>query len=139
MDNNSVKENIARIRKASGISQTEMAERLGMSRTAYRNLEKGDTRLISETMEKIAAVLDRTPEELVLGYEPSAKDSRRVADIRNEYVSMQKDIEMKHQEEIAALKTQISLLTDHVASVKEAVRTKEEMISMLKRKSSKTD
>ena len=83
MDNNSVKENIARIRKASGISQTEMAERLGMSRTAYRNLEKGDTRLISETMEKIAAVLDRTPEELVLGYEPSAKDSRRVADIRN--------------------------------------------------------
>ena len=137
MDNNSVKENIARIRKASGISQTEMAERLGMSRTAYRNLEKGDTRLISETMEKIAAVLDRTPEELVLGYEPSAKDSRRVADIRNEYVSMQ--IEMKHQEEIAALKTQISLLTDHVASLKEAVRTKEEMISMLKRKSSKTD
>ena len=43
------------------------------------------------------------------------------------------------QEEIAALKTQISLLTDHVASLKEAVRTKEEMISMLKRKSSKTD
>ena len=52
---------------------------------------------------------------------------------------MQKDIEMKHQEEIAALKTEISLLTDHVASLKEAVRTKEEMISMLKRKSSKTD
>ena len=40
----------------SGISQAEMAERLGMSRTAYRNLESGDTRLISENVDRIAAV-----------------------------------------------------------------------------------
>ena len=41
MDNNSIKENIRKIRKSKGLTQEEMAHRMGISLTAYRDLEKG--------------------------------------------------------------------------------------------------
>ncbi len=134
MDNGSVKRNISRIRKASGISQTEMAERLGMSRTAYRNLENGDTRLINENVDRIAALLDTTAEEIVLGYTPSAKDSLRLNDIQKEYASKQKELISIHETEISRLNEQIRTLREHIEALQETIRTKDELISMLKRK-----
>ena len=134
MDNGSVKKNISRIRKASGISQTEMAERLGISRTAYRNLESGDTKLISENVDRIAAVLEKTPEELVLGYAPSARDSMRVNDIQKENAQRQKELVARYDSEIKRLQEQIRTLRECIDALQETVRTKDEVILMLKRK-----
>ena len=47
MDNASIKENIFRIRTEKGLSQDEMARKLGVVRNTYRKIEKGDIRLIS--------------------------------------------------------------------------------------------
>lgn len=134
MDNGSVKKNISRIRKASGISQAEMAERLGMSRTAYRNLENGETKLISDNVDRIASLLEKTPEELVLGYAPSARDSMRVNDIQKENARQQKELSEKYESEISRLKDQIKTLRECIEALQETVRTKDEVISMLKRK-----
>lgn len=134
MNNTSVKENISRIRQASGISQTEMAEKLGISRTAYRNIEKGETVLISENVDRIAAVLDKTPEEIVLGYRPSERDSARFYDIQKEYSDKEREIIGKYESDISGLKEQIHTLKEYVTALKEIISTKEEIISMLKRK-----
>ena len=41
MDNTSIKNNIRKIRKARKFTQEEMAHKLGISVTAYRDFEKG--------------------------------------------------------------------------------------------------
>jgi len=68
MDNNSVKENLRRFRKEAGMTQSEMADELGMSRMGYINLEKeGRTALLNEDLERIARLLGKSMEELVFG------------------------------------------------------------------------
>ena len=132
MDNASIKSNIEKFRKASGISQSEMAERLGLSRTAYRNIEKGKTRLLSDILKRIAEELGKTTEELMIGYEPSSEGSRKLNDIREEYRTRQTEQERHHSNEVASLLAQIKSLNDCVAALQDDVRTKNEIISMLK-------
>ena len=67
MDNNSIKQNILRIRLEHNLSQTEMADALGIARNTYRKLEKGRTRVISDYVRLIADWAGITPEEVVLG------------------------------------------------------------------------
>lgn len=132
MDNFSVKANIEKFRKAAGISQEEMAGRLGISRTAYRNIEKGRTRLLGGCLESIARELGKTMEELLLGYEPSADGSRKLSDIREEYRSRQAEQERAHSDEVASLREQIRYLNGCVEALRDTVDTKNEIIAMLK-------
>ena len=60
MDNNSIKENIRKIRKSKGLTQEEMAHRMGISLTAYRDLEKGATGIVNSNISKIAEITGRT-------------------------------------------------------------------------------
>ena len=135
MDNATVKENITKVRKAAGISQSDMADRLGVSRTAYRNLEKGETRLISVNVEKIAEILNTTPEELVLGYKPDERDvSGRVKDIYAEFDSEKAEIRNGYEKEILRLREQIANMQEHIELLKDACKTKDEIIALLKKK-----
>ena len=135
MDNATVKENITKVRKAAGISQSDMADRLGVSRTAYRNLEKGETRLISVNVEKIAEILNTTPEELVLGYKPDERDvSGRVKDIYAEFDSEKAEIRNGYEKEILRLREQIANMQEHIELLKDAGKTKDEIIALLKKK-----
>ena len=56
MDNNSIKHNLRHFRVRRKVTQKEMADQLGMTRSNYLCIENGDTRLISETIDKFAAV-----------------------------------------------------------------------------------
>ena len=71
MDNTTIKENIRKIRKARKMTQEEMALQLGISITAYRDLEKGSTSILNSNVYRIADLLDTPAEEIVLGYRPS--------------------------------------------------------------------
>lgn len=133
MDNNSVKENISKYRRRLGLSQEVMAERMGISRTAYRNIEAGKTRLMSGNIDKIASILGISPEELLLGYRPEEGGSREFNDMRVQYGTRLKEIENGYGEEIKRLNAHISVLNELVASLKETVRTKEEVITMLRK------
>ena len=84
MDNKSIKQNIRKIRKSRKLTQEEMAYRLGISLTAYRDLEKGETSVINANLIKVASLLDTTTEELVLGYCPAQLDGPGVEDIKEE-------------------------------------------------------
>lgn len=133
MDNISVKKNITAMRKGLGLTQQEMADRLGISRNAYRRIESGETALLNDYLLQIAAILDRTADELVLGYAPVEKDSRTLAELREKYLQDGIEQERKSQERISALEQTVLLQEKRIALLEDLVRTKDEIIAMLKK------
>lgn len=145
MDNNSVKANIKKFRKTHQLTQSEMADKLGISRTAYRNIENGETRLISDSITKIADILDICSEELVLGYMPDREDATGTGAGKPDR-DMLAALERRHAEEEEKLSGEISRLRNenadlrrHLETQEELIRTKDEIIMMLKRLDSKTE
>lgn len=133
MNNSTVKENITRIRKDNGLSQSDMAEKLGISRTAYRNIEKGDTKLISDSLDKIADIFSLSPEEIVLGYAPSQENSRKLREMQQAYSNRHSETIDRYEEEIRKLHKEINTLNNLIDALKDSIKTKDEMIAMLRK------
>ena len=123
MDNRSIKENIRRIRKSRKMTQEDMAARLDISLTAYRDLERGSTNIMNANIIRIAELLDISVEELILGYRPVQAKGIQVEDVRAEYGG-----------QITVMERRISDLEKLVSSLEETIITKNEIISMLKKK-----
>ena len=123
MDNASIKDNIRKIRKARKLTQEAIALQMGISLTAYRDLEKGDTAIVNGNLMKIAALLDTPPEEIVLGYRPSQTEGFNIQKLQEDYSG-----------KIDTLLKRISDLEKLVSSQEETIRSKNEIISMLKKK-----
>ena len=121
MDNSTIKDNIRRMRKASRLTQEEMANKLDISLTAYRDLEKGSTNIVNANVMKIAQLLDTSTEELVLGYRPVQTPVKILEDMRSEYGGR-----------ISAMQRRITDLEKLVESLQETINTKNEIITMLK-------
>ncbi|MGM9742243.1 MAG: helix-turn-helix domain-containing protein [Candidatus Cryptobacteroides sp.] len=133
MDNASIKDNIYRKRHEEGISQEEMARRLGMMRNSYRKIERGPVRLLSEHVESIAEVLGTTPEELVLGYKP-LDGSGMLEDLKGEYDSRTRDLTENYEKTIARLKDELAARENEIRDLRNTIEDKNEIISLLKRK-----
>ena len=121
MDNSTIKDNIRRMRKASRLTQEEMANKLDISLTAYRDLEKGSTNIVNANVMKIAQLLDTSTEELVLGYRPVQTPAKLLEDMRSEYGGR-----------ISAMQRRITDLEKLVETLEETIKTKNEIIIMLK-------
>lgn len=121
MDNSTIKENIRRIRNSQGLTQEQMAGRLGISLTAYRDLETGKTSMMNANVAKIAMMFDTTIEELVLGYRPVQMPEKVLRETQEKYG--------KH---IDTMKKRIEDLEKLVESLQETIETKNEIIGMLK-------
>lgn len=123
MDNRSIKENIRRIRKSRKMTQEDMAARLDISLTAYRDIERGSTNIMNANIIRIAELLEISVEELILGYRPVQAKGIQVEDVRAEYGG-----------QITVMERRISDLEKLVSSLEETIITKNEIISMLKKK-----
>ena len=123
MDNNSIKDNIRRLRKQRRLTQEEMALQLGISLTAYRDFEKGKTSILHCNLMKIATLLDTPTEEVLLGYKPSQIEGATLKDVEQEYTG-----------KITILETRIADLEKLVHSKEETIRNMDEIISMLKKR-----
>lgn len=122
MDNTSIKENIRKIRKQRKMTQEDMAHLLGISVTAYRDLEKGNTSIMNAHFLKIAELLETSTEELVLGYRPVQMPGKKLEEMQAEY-----------SERIAALETENDYLKKLVKSLEETIATKNQIIEMLQK------
>lgn len=122
MDNRSIKQNIRSARKSRKLTQEDMAHRLGISLTAYRDMEKGDTSIVNTNLNKVADILTTSAEELVLGYRPIQMQGPGVEDIKEEYGSR-----------VSVLERRIADLEKLVVSLEETISTKNEIIAMLKK------
>lgn len=123
MDNNSIKKNIMNIRKSRKLTQEEMAHKLGISLTAYRDLEKGSTNVMNSNVIKMAHLLDTSTEELILGYKPAQTEGYALEDIKQEYGA-----------KITNLQRRIDDLEKLLSSQEENIKSKNEIISMLKKR-----
>ena len=122
MDNSSIKDNIRKVRKARKLTQEELADRLDISLTAYRDLEKGNTNIVNNNVIRLAELLDTTAEELVLGYRPVQAPGNQLEDVRTEYGG-----------KIDTMERRIADLEKLVRSLEETIATKNEIIALLKK------
>lgn len=123
MDTISVKSNIQKARKDLRLTQAQMAGRLGISRTAYRNLEKGDTKVFSDHISRLAELSGKSEEELVLGYSPKSVQQSALhdSDSRIEHFdSLRQEYERRLSEKdkiIEAQETSIKVLKDMLSII----------------------
>lgn len=121
MDNFTIKDNIRKRRKERKLTQEEMADRLDISLTAYRDLEKGNTNIVNANVIRIAELLETSTEELVLGYRPVQAPGKLLEDMRSEYGNR-----------MSVMERRIADLEKLVASLEETIRSKNEIITMLR-------
>ena len=129
MNNDTVKKNLENIRISNNLSQGEMAIALGIARNTYRNIEKGSTRLISDTVMKVAEWAGMTPEEVVLGYFPVKDRDNVLKETRERYNSRiaalteEYEARLKHQrEELELIKELVKEKDDNIRNLKSWIR-----------------
>lgn len=131
MDEKSVKENLRRVRKGLNLTQQEMAERVGLSRNAYASLENGPTRILNDAVEKVAQIAEMPLTELVTGYPSPVQLKAELERVRSDSAHRIGELEAL----LAAREREIATLNDHIESIKDSLRTKDDIISLLKKKS----
>ena len=67
MDYYAIGQRIRKIRKANGLSQEQLAERVGISVTHMSHIETGNTKLSLEVFAEIAQALEARSDELLFG------------------------------------------------------------------------
>ena len=132
MDHASIKENIFRIRIEKGLSQDEMARKLGVVRNTYRKIEKGDLKLISEHIAAIADVFGISEEELVLGYKPAGQTGE-LEDLRVDYDTRIARLTAAYENTIGKLRKEIESKDAEIRDLRSMIEDKVEIISLLKR------
>ena len=134
MDNDSIKQNLQRIRLEQNMSQGQMADALGIARNTYRKIEKGRTRLISDTILKVADVIGITPEEVVLGYAPSEETSGMLKEAREQFNLRIKDLTDDYELKLECLRAEISLLKDLIREKDDNLRTQKSIVALLEKR-----
>jgi transcriptional regulator with XRE-family HTH domain len=122
MDNSSIKNNILNFRKKRKYTQEDVASMLGISVTAYRDLERGNTSIVNPNILRMARLMNTSTEELVLGYRPAESEGQRLKEVQEEYGNKVRNLENK-----------IENLEKLIYSLEETVASKNEIISMLKK------
>ncbi len=135
MNNDSVKKNLERIRTEKKLSQEEMAGVLGVARNTYRNIEKGDTKLISDTVMKVAEWAGLTPEEVVLGYLPVEDRDGALRDAREQMDKRIARLTDDYEEKLARSRKEIALLRDLIKEKDDNIRNLKSWIAILEKRS----
>ncbi len=65
---------IRELRKAAGLNQEQLAERMDVDRTTVSRLENGEQKITSEYLAALAAALDRNPIEFISDPADVARD-----------------------------------------------------------------
>lgn len=85
MDNHTAKKKLKNLRTKANMTQTEMARLLGIKRTTYRNIESGPTKLINDTVFKIADILKHPAEAIISDYDLSGVTPALLCERSEEY------------------------------------------------------
>ena len=101
MNNLEIKKRIEQQRRKQNLSQSDVADLLSISQTAYHKIEKGDTILVSERIPQLATILHISEEELIFG-----KEFNTVRE-QNDLVIAERDSRIAELEEIIKDKNRI--------------------------------
>lgn len=133
MDNESIKKNILKLRLEHNLSQGDMADALGVARNTYRSVEKGTTRMISDTVLDVARWAGITPEEVVLGFKPDEAVSQRLKDARAQFNDKVKSLTEEYETRLDGLRKEIDLLKDLIKEKDDNIRNLKSMVALLEK------
>lgn len=128
-----IRANLIRFRNNCKLTQTDLADLVGISRNTYRSIEVGETGLVHKALDKIAKRLGVSVESLILGYNPlDINSDPRLAKFKKD-ISLQqkKEREMDHKE-MDRLLAENYELKEKVAMLKQIIEAKDQLIEYLK-------
>lgn len=133
MDNDSIKNNVFKLRQERNMSQREVAEALGISRNAYRGIEMGKTMLISEKVFMFAEWAGVTPEEIVLGFAPSKDSSRMLKDARERFNTRVKELVDEYENKLGNARKENEFLKERLQEKEDYITTLKSMLAFLQK------
>lgn len=133
MDNDSIKNNLFKLRLERNMSQREVAEALGISRNAYRGIEMGKTMLISEKVFMLAEWAGVTPEEIVLGFAPSKDGSRMLKDARERFNTRVKELVDEYENKLGDARKENEYLRERLKEKEDYITTLKSMLAFLQK------
>ena len=133
MDDKSIKKNLREMRMSAGLSQSEMARRMGITRNTYVNLELGDTRVVNENIFAAAAAMNESTEKLITGYDWSETDGEYLSDVVNKY---EKEI-VSLRNENNALALTLQAKEAEILELKNDLKAYKDIIFLLKKQKEK--
>ena len=110
---------IRRAREQAGLSQEKMAEELGVGRTTYVNFETGRSRLFSSLLDRMAARLGKSVEEILFGERPDEqllRDEAALEEWRSSLVA-------EYEGRISALQEKVDALARVIDAQDTTIRT----------------
>lgn len=124
-------QNAVKLRKERRMTQEDVAREIGVSRISYSKLERGETRILNEGVEKLARLFDVSEDELLFG-------ARKGADTG---ATALEEGEMPYgsaalQRQLVSMEREIALLKDLVGTLQETIESQREMIALLREKKS---
>ena len=131
MSNASIKQNLAKLRESMNLTQAEMADKLGISRQAYINLEHGKTAVINKQITKIAETYNVPEEKVMYGYSMEEVSSAMLQENEACKEQMTAVIE-ERDEEISSLKEKLDVLTELIFAERQNIKTQNQLIEELK-------
>jgi transcriptional regulator with XRE-family HTH domain len=118
-------QNIRQLRDIKGFSQEYMAEHLGISVTAYSNLERGESSPSWDRLEQIAKILDIDLLKMVtfdgksiFGDNNSNNNSNNICGSNNVVSSLPDQERQLYETKIAALEKEVALKDEIIALLK---------------------
>jgi transcriptional regulator with XRE-family HTH domain len=112
---NKIYENIKAIRQAKGLTQTYLAEKVGIAINNYGKLERGEIQLTIERLEQLAEIFGMTVIEIMQygsGVESVKVDSEKVKELEKEIKDLKEKIQSYEkimQDTLEAHKTIVNL------------------------------
>lgn len=119
--NNSIAENIRKIRTLKGLDAKTLADHLGISLSAYTKLERGETQIDISRISAIAEKLDVSPAD-ILSFTPNNVFEK----VDNSSIATAVNVE--NQYHYAVPKEIIDSLTEQLKVKDEQLRVKDELI-----------
>jgi len=112
---------IKKIRELKNLSQTHLAQQLGMSQSAYSKIEIGETEVTYSKLEKISEALDLKPEDIIRFNDSMVFNVMHNIDGNNGFVINNNFSEKErtlYEDRIASLEDQIAFLKTLVEKAK---------------------
>jgi len=131
MDENTIRENLRKVRTSLGYTQADVADRLDISVTAYQKLESGKTKIINRHFYKCAEIFGVSTSELANGFKPVKDADSFLREAQESYGRRLNVMENGYIQEIQRKDREIERLNDIIKDKEETISTQKLLIRQL--------
>ena len=131
MDENIIRKNLKQKRLELRYTQSEVADRLDISVTAYQKIERGRTRILNRNYTKCADTFGVSLSELINGFEPVKDAAAALEEARVTYGLKMKVQESDYLSKIQSRDREIERLKEIIKDKEDTIATQKLLIDQL--------